>query len=107
METTFGRGALTSLDAEARSARVAALRLALMDRLSIVASAGEFFAQSRGLVEELRALGHDLWSFDSDGEEFETWCGDWTRSGGGSLTITFRYPVQVEVAWREDRVDAG
>ena len=102
METNFGREAMISLDAKARSARLAALRVALMDRLSNEASASEFFAQSHALVEELRALGHDLWSFDSDGEEFETWCGDWTRSGGGPLTITFRYPLQVEVAWRED-----
>jgi hypothetical protein len=28
------------------------------------------------LIDELRALGHDLWSFD-ESTDFQLWCGDW------------------------------
>ena len=108
MEAEFKPEAIASLDDETRPARLRALETALTARLPSDASAREFFMQSQMLVEELRSLGHDLWSFDTDGEEFEIWCGDWTRAGGGGpMTITFRYPRQVEVTWRDETRGAG
>jgi hypothetical protein len=56
------------------------------------------------VVEELRKLGHDLWSFD-ESDDFQRWCGDWVNPkhpyelfleisyGEGELpcaTVTFR-----------------
>jgi hypothetical protein len=32
--------------------------------------------EGRALVEELRGLGHDLWSFD-ESDDFQLWCGDY------------------------------
>jgi hypothetical protein len=39
-------------------------------------ASGDPEKESRRLVEELRALGHDLWSFD-ESIDFQDWCGDW------------------------------
>ncbi|HEY2749266.1 MAG TPA: hypothetical protein VGL86_31830, partial [Polyangia bacterium] len=30
------------------------------------------------IIEELRRLGHDLWSFDDRGD-VQLWCGDWVH----------------------------
>jgi hypothetical protein len=30
------------------------------------------------LIDELRQLGHDLWSFD-ESDDFQIWCADWTK----------------------------
>jgi hypothetical protein len=32
--------------------------------------------EGRVLIEELRSLGHDLWSFD-ESDDFQLWCGDY------------------------------
>jgi hypothetical protein len=29
-------------------------------------------------IEDLKRLGHDLWSFD-ESDDFQLWCADWTR----------------------------
>jgi hypothetical protein len=101
MDAAFSPDAIAKLDDGDRPERLRAMQAALAERLSRDATIGEFFGQSRQLIDELRTLGHDLWSFDSDGEDFESWCGDWTRAdGGGPLTITFHYPSEVEVSWR-------
>ena len=108
METAFSRDAIAKLDEGSRPERLCALQAALVGRFSHGMTVVAFFEQSRLLIEELRMQGHDLWSFDSDGEEFESWCGDWTRSdGGGPLSITFHYPSEVEVSWRAATSKAG
>lgn len=100
MERAFySSDVVEALADRARSARLTSLEAELAKRMTVVSTVGEFFARSRELVEELRALGYDLWSFDSDGHEFETWCGDWTREGGTPLVLSFRYPRTVKVEW--------
>jgi hypothetical protein len=106
MDAVFVPAAIASLGAEARAERLRSLEATLAGLLPKESSRREFFERSHGLVEELRALGHDLWSFDSDGDDFETWCGDWTRTGSGPMTVTFRYPRRVEVSWREGPLSA-
>ena len=32
--------------------------------------------EGRAIIEELRNLGHDLWSFD-ESDDFQIWTGDW------------------------------
>ncbi|RKG82462.1 hypothetical protein [Corallococcus terminator] len=34
--------------------------------------------EAYAMVEDLRQLGHDLWSFDAS-DEMQTWCGNWTE----------------------------
>ncbi len=108
MDAAFSPNEIAKLDEGPRLDRLQAMQAALVERLAGEMSIEGFFARSRGLIDELRLLGHDLWSFDSDGEEFESWCGDWTQAGGGGpLWITFRYPREVEVSWREPKWSAG
>jgi hypothetical protein len=108
MEAAFSRDVLAKLDERSRLERLRAMQAALAGRFSHGMTVVEFFDQSRLLIDELRIQGHDLWSFDSDGDEFESWCGDWTRAdGGGPLSITFRYPSEVEVSWRAATSKAG
>jgi hypothetical protein len=44
-------------------------------------------------IEDLRALGHDLWSFDED-DDFQLWCGNWTATVRAlELTVEITYRV--------------
>ena len=55
------------------------------------------------LVEDLRRLGHDLWSFDEDGEGMGMYCGDWSGSRkrtGGELVLEFEASRFVYVSWK-------
>lgn len=40
------------------------------------------------LVLELRAIGHDLWSFD-ESDDFEVWCPDYHNPTGPGIVVTF------------------
>jgi hypothetical protein len=65
-----------------------------------ILKAPDFDAELENIIRELRALGHDLWCFDSDGE-WQVWCGDWTKhwNEGGKL-ILHSDPVEgVEASW--------
>jgi hypothetical protein len=68
------------------------------DRVALCASLAELLvdaieasdepeAAQRSAIGELRARGHDLYSFDSDGGTFEIWCGDWTKSSARQLRV--------------------
>jgi hypothetical protein len=52
------------------------------------------------VVSELRALGHDLWSFDEDGDTFEVWCPNYAQPTGPGLVITFRSDGPSDIAHR-------
>jgi hypothetical protein len=75
--------------------RCARLATVISDR---VRSADDFSGRVEELVGELRSAGHDLWSFDSDGETFEVWRPDYARTGPG-IIVTFRVDGPSEVAW--------
>jgi hypothetical protein len=45
-------------------------------------------------IEDLRALGHDLWGFDED-DDFQSWCGNWTASARA-------FELTVEITYREN-----
>jgi hypothetical protein len=61
------------------------------------------------LIEELRGLGHDLWSHD-EGGDFQLWGEDYAESArAGGLRLLFHPPTEVEVLWHgghPDRVSA-
>jgi hypothetical protein len=50
------------------------------------------------VIEELRKVGHDLWSFDED-DDFQSWCGNWTKENGGKLVLEFHKYNPVLVNW--------
>ena len=54
------------------------------------------------IVQQLRASGHDLMSFD-DGEGLQEWQATWHHPRGTfSLFLSFRAPASVEVTWKTD-----
>jgi hypothetical protein len=95
----FSPTALIGLSDVDRRERLRSLEAELRAAIPPRATREQFFSFSKQSIDRLRALGHDLWSFDSDGEDFETWCGDYSREGHRPLTITFRYPGRVQVDW--------
>jgi hypothetical protein len=100
----FSLTALMGLPEVERTERLRGLEEHLAAAIAPSPSRKEFFLRGLQLIERLRVLGRDLWSFDSDGEDFEVWCGDYSPKGaGGPLTITFRYPGQVQVEWSTSR----
>lgn len=50
------------------------------------------------VIGELRAAGHDLWSFDEH-DEFELWCHNWTRSQQPGISLEFRQGAVV-ATWK-------
>jgi len=54
------------------------------------------------IVNQLRASGHDLSSFD-DAEGLQEWQATWHHPRGTfSLFLPFRAPASVEVTWKSD-----
>lgn len=54
------------------------------------------------LASQLRALGHDLTSFD-ESPELQEWQATWHHARGTfSLLLVFRAPQSVEVTWTAD-----
>jgi hypothetical protein len=77
-------------------------RALLCDRLGTVLTermrrGGEFHETVVRTVSDLRALGHDLWSFDEDEQE-EVWCSNYENPTGPGIIVTFR-PERVIVEW--------
>jgi hypothetical protein len=82
------------VDADDRARLVGELAAALTARLQGVTDAE---SESYALIEELRALGHDLWSFDCSPGVGQHWCGDWvTPRRPFELLITFSYRPRSE-----------
>jgi len=92
--TDFSKDAFDGTDDAGREALAAALAESLAERL---AEAEEFRAGVHELVEKLRALGHDLWSFD-EADDMEVWCPNYHTPSGPGIVVTFT-AKGVEVDW--------
>ena len=57
-----------------------------------------FGAEARACVAELRALGHDLWSFD-ESTDFQIWCPNYAQPTGPGIIVTFTESEDVVVEW--------
>ena len=53
-----------------------------------IAQSGDFHSAVQEQIDALRALGHDLWSFD-ESDQSEAWCPDYTKPALAGLCITF------------------
>jgi hypothetical protein len=88
---------------EADSAGVAGLCRLLAERISGMFRAATESWQTTALtaIESLRSVGHDLRSFDDDGDAWQTWCGNYSHPAPApaELILEFRVPDRVEVTW--------
>lgn len=89
------RASFIALDAPEREAACARLGAYLTER---VRAAPGFNGSVTRLVVDLRAAGHDLWSFDSDGE-WELWCADWTKGENPGIVVRFAPGEPCTVDW--------
>jgi hypothetical protein len=92
----FSKQSFESCEGEARAALVRELAAVLTGR---IVGAPKFHLRVRELVTELRALGHDLWSFDED-DDVEVWLPSWATPSGPGLVVSFT-PDRVSVEWSE------
>jgi hypothetical protein len=96
---THSRTVIDALPDARRVARLKQLQAEIAGRLSATASHEEFLRESRAIIDELRALGHDLWSWDYDGKN-ETWGGDYMHpETAGRLLVMFEFNGSTSVAW--------
>lgn len=94
----FTRAQLASLDNAARAARLKELNDYLSARLR---GAPDFLDEVGRLVMELRAEGHDLWSWD-ESDDFAIWGPDYTKPSMSGLIVDFRMDEGVDATWCED-----
>jgi hypothetical protein len=92
----YKREAFRAADSSGRLALCHDLAAALHERLQ---AESDFHKGVHRLIGELRALGHDLWSFD-ESDDMEVWCPDYQNPSGPGIVITFR-PEEVHVEWTE------
>lgn len=99
-EALFSRRVLEALPPAARAERLQQLSFELSKRLAGICDGAKFFTATRELVEELKGIGHDLHSFDSDGETFDAWCGDYAHpERADKLTLTFTMGEGARAEW--------
>jgi hypothetical protein len=92
MKSPFAREAVAAASPEERVSLLKALEQFLFEKFSMQSN-----QEVMVIVEHLRGLGHDLWSFD-ECDDFEIWCPDYTRGSSG-IHITFFYGGSCEVGW--------
>jgi hypothetical protein len=90
----------TDLEALSESERKPVLDALGAELTRRVLAAPDFDVEVKNIISEMRAQGHDLWLYDSDGE-WQLWCGDWTKLEGGSGKLILHFdPVEgVEASW--------
>lgn len=98
LDKRFAKAAFTAADTAGRSALCAELADVLYRRLR---DEPEFHAGVAKLIGELRAAGHDLWSFDAD-DDMEAWCPNYQTPTGPGIVITFRTDG-VEIGYSGDK----
>jgi hypothetical protein len=92
----FTKAAFSDADGATRDALCRDLERLLAARLE---AAPDREAALEQVIAELRALGHDLWSFDQN-DVFEVWCPDWHVPSGPGIVVTFA-GLAVSVEWSQ------
>jgi hypothetical protein len=91
----FARFVFERLDAEGKTALSRRLAELLSDRLT---HAADFDEEVGHIVEDLRQVGHELFSIDEDVGR-QVWGRDYTKNSAPGLLIEFVAPNAVDVTW--------
>ena len=104
----FSRDAIENLPAEARRVRLAQLGEELSLRLRAHPDWAAYWLEVQCVIDDLRAVGHDLWSHDYDGQRRMLWGWDYMRPEiAGQLQIQFDHQGTVKVFWRTENPRLG
>jgi hypothetical protein len=99
----FSREAIENLPAEARRVRLAQLGEELTVRLRAHADSAAYWREVGQVIDDLKAVGHDLWSHDYDGQRRMLWGWDYMQPEiAGQLQIQFDHQGAVKVFWRTE-----
>ena len=103
------RKALEAMSAEARAAALEDLRAEIDRRLSGLGEWDAYWRQADAIVKELKRAGHDLWSWDYDGERRRLWGWDYNKppAKAGRLQIQFDFEGTCRTFWRDDDPTLG
>ena len=104
----FRRDLLEALPYEERRVHLQELEERLTTRLRNHTTWDNYWEEVLCIIEDLRSVGHDLWSHDYDGERRHLWGWDYGRpDGAGYLQIQFDYEGSVKTFWRTDNPRLG
>lgn len=102
----FGRAVMEALSPMERQSRLTELELQLTDILR-GRTLEDYWREVQGIISALKAVGHDLWSHDYDGES-ASWGWDYMRpETAGWLGITFDPKRSVTTYWRPENAKFG
>jgi len=101
-KTRYGRDILEGLDQTTRFARLKELQDLLNWRFSIITEHKEFFEEIDPTIAALKSIGHELFSWDYNGEATKIYGGDYMHLDvAGKLVIEFTFPKNIVVRWEE------
>lgn len=92
---TFAKLVFERLDPEGKASLSRRLAELLSDRLTHAADSDD---EVGGIIEDLRRVGHELFSLDEDVGR-QVWGRDYTKSSAPGLLIEFVAPHAVDVTW--------
>ena len=103
------RKALEAMDENERVSALANLRPGIDARLAELGDWDAYWAAASQIVKELKRAGHDLWSWDYDGERRQLWGWDYGKSPkkAGRLQIQFDFKGSCKTFWRDDDPQLG
>ncbi len=96
----YSPASLESLDEDTLIARIRQLTTAINARLAGAKDLASFQECLYSVIDDLKLIGHDLWSHDYDGD-VERWGGDYMHpTTAGKLWLVSTYPDGVELSWK-------
>ena len=109
VDPKFSRHAIESLSSTERAERLGELEQSLTSRLSgHQANWNGYWEEAQQAIDDLKSLGHDLWSHDYDGHRRHLWGWDYMRpDASGLLQIQFDFEGVVETFWRTEDAKLG
>ncbi len=99
----YTRTILENAIAEERKLMLTSLEIDLVNRLNSYSDWNKYWKEVDSIIEELKQVGHDLWSHDYNGESKHLWGWNYMKmETAGFLQIQFDFNGTVNVFWREN-----
>lgn len=97
MEAKFSR---ESFENAGQISRVELAKALVRDLGSLPRELVAFHATCYAIIEQLRHLGHDIWSLD-EADDFQVWGPDYQNEASRGLLVRFSAGEETTVEWQE------